>query len=85
MKQHDKENKLLFKQRLCERRTKERQKIKRQSREDERDYESDAYGSQSKEGGMSTTIPRNQRRCTSRVIAQTMMRLMNLILERRKR
>lgn len=51
MKQHDKENKLLFKQRLCERRTKERQKIKRQSREDERDYESDASGSQSEEGG----------------------------------
>lgn len=51
MKHHDKEDKLLLKQRLRERRTKERQKIKRQSREDERDYESDASGSQSEEGG----------------------------------
>ena len=51
MKLHDKEDKLLLKQRLRERRTKERQKIKRQSREDERDYESDASGSQSEEGG----------------------------------
>lgn len=51
MKHHDKEDKVLLKQRLREKRTKERQKIKRQSREDERDYESDAYGSQSEEGG----------------------------------
>lgn len=51
MKQHDKEDKLLLKQRLRERRTKEKQKTKRQYREDERDYESDASGSQSEEGG----------------------------------